>query len=130
MAIEPHFKNLGDIILELPIAVLEKNNTFKQHIHIPVFLKKHILLSGGWDERIYNWGQDDRDIMFSLIYGFNITKYGFIHKNFCIYHLWHENIFYQIGGKEQNVKNTQILNQNVNEKRKNIVNSYWRFKNE
>lgn len=130
LSIEPHFRKLGDIILEVPIAVLEKDGVFKSHIYIPVFLKKHLLLAGGWDERIYNWGQDDRDVMYSLIYGFNILKYSFVHKNFCIYHLWHENNFYKIGGKEQNKKNIEVLTKNVNEKRKNIVNSYWRFKNE
>jgi hypothetical protein len=86
-------------------------------------------MAGGWDERIYNWGQDDRDLMESIFYLHNVTKYRVTDKKFTIFHLWHEPVLYDNhGGLEQNTKNIQILNDNVKQERKNAINSYWKVR--
>lgn len=123
------FDILNDIIFEAPVAILDKKNEYKKFIHTSIFLKKHIIETGGWDERIYNWGQEDNDMKMSINFNQNIPLYTYTHKENCLYHVWHDNFYYRIDGEEGNKKNFSIRNENIITNRKNIVNSYWYKKN-
>lgn len=127
--IDQHFKTLGDMVFEVPILVLDENNHYKRYIHLPVFLKKHIMMVGGWDERIFNWGQDDRDVMQSIFFLLDVVIYRVTDKKNQIFHLWHEpKLYNEHGAKKQNIKNLEFLNDNIRQRRKNAINSYWNVK--
>lgn len=116
----------GDIILEPSIAILNQDKSLKKFIHTNILSKKLIIKAGGWDERIYNWGQEDHDLINFMFFTNKISKIRISNKEITIFHLWHENKLYEEhGGKERNKINLGIAKQSFLEKRVNAVNSYW-----
>jgi len=116
----------GDIILEPSIVILKEDGGFEKFIHTSVLFRKHIIKAGGWDERIFNWGQEDRDLISSIFFNNPISKITITNKLNTIFHVWHKNILYDKGGgKERNILNGKIAHENLTNNRVNIINSYW-----
>lgn len=124
------YRKLGEMTLEVPITVLRESGDFEKFIHTPIFLRRFLIYAGGWDERIFNWGQEDHDLIQSIFHFQNIPIHRYIHPMYNIFHLWHENILYNTGGgKERNKDNQAILKDNIVNKRENVINSYWKNDN-
>lgn len=115
-----------NIIFEPPIVILKEDGEFEKFIYTNVMPKKLIIKAGGWDERIFNWGQEDHDL---IDYVFNtnpVSIIRFTDKTNTIIHQWHDNKLYKIGRKKEgNEKNMEIKKENMNNNRKNMINSYW-----
>ena len=123
------FRVLGEITLEAPVFILKEDDSVEKFIYVAIFLKRFIVEVGGWDERIFNWGQEDHDIIESLYHHKRVPVHRFTHSLYNMVHLWHDNVFYKKGGEERNKKNIAIMKENIANDREDIVNSYWKSNN-
>jgi len=121
------FRLLGDIILRPHLVHLDKEGGVDFVDNNPYVLRKDtILRSGGWDERIYNWGKEDDDIVqrvmqYQKLIQISIRGFGYVH-------MWHPRTFSIKEEREVPMWKTEIMKDNFLTDGENLVNTYWKRK--
>jgi len=122
------FDIIGEMILRVLIAFLNKDGSIKSFGYTPYFLpRENIIMANGWDEKMFGWGKEEDDLI-ERIYRFQ----GLLEirvRNFNVIHLWHDNSFSsQYDNKDLSKNhNALIMLQNIKDRGTNIKNSYWRY---
>lgn len=118
------FRSLGAVILRLEVLYVDaEGKVYNRANPAYALLRPTILDIGGWDERMYNWGKDEDDLIWRIR-----KKMGLIQvsvKGFGYLHRWHERGFSK---KEEVLQghNFEIFQDNIANDAKNLVNSYWK----
>ena len=117
------FTSLGSIILRPTCHYMDENHEVSLITYSPyALLRTTVLMSGGWDERMYAWGKEEDDLLSRIIkyqnlYEVKVRGFGYVH-------LYHDNSFAEAWHKDPH--NTLIAQENYQNNGKNLVNSYWK----
>lgn len=122
--ITKYFLKQYNMILRIQIQKPDKENIFSSVTYAPyVVNKRHVIMVGGWDERIWGWGKDDDDIIE------RIKREGKVPEvkasGFKYNHIWHEPDWWAESEKIRPNKNIKFLTDNRDNRSRNAVNTAW-----
>lgn len=121
------FRALGAIVLRPELIYVDEDDKVYDHNSIPyVCLKKNIVDSKGWDERMFDWGKEEDDLILRLRRKQELAEFAV--KGFGYTHRWHDRKFSKNEEMEQG-NNYNILLDNIKNNGKNVVNTYWKIEN-
>lgn len=119
------FRALGKIILRPDLLYYDEKGDISDRQNVPYVLHRdEVIAIGGWDERMYNWGKEDDDIILRMRTQRDIIEV--MVRGFGYGHLYHERTFSEKEEVEQG-HNWEILKDNIRNNGKNVKNSYWSF---
>jgi predicted glycosyltransferase involved in capsule biosynthesis len=119
------FRALGRIILRPELLYYNKEGKVHKRFNVPYIVhREDVLKIGGWDERMYNWGKEEDDLILRLRTATGILEV--LVKGFGYVHLWHDRNFSEAEEIEQG-HNWEIMKDNIRNRGKNVLNSYWRI---
>ena len=120
------FRALGRIILRPELLYYNEKGEIENKANVPyVIHREDIMGIGGWDERMFNWGKEDDDLILRLK-----SQKGMIEvlvKGFGYSHIWHDRSFSEKEEMEQG-HNWEIMKDNMRTGGKNLLNSFWSTK--
>jgi hypothetical protein len=117
------FRALGRIILRPDLVYYDKEGNIEKRTNVPyVIHKDDIMAAGGWDERMYNWGKEEDDLILRLRATRDMIEV--IVKGFGYAHMWHDRSFSEMAEVEQG-HNWEIMKDNMRHGGKNLLNSFW-----
>lgn len=117
------FRALGRIILRLDLIYYDKEGQVIDRQNVPyVVHREDVMDIGGWDERMYNWGKEEDDLIHRLRTQRDIIEV--LVKGFGYGHMWHERSFSQKEELKQGY-NYEIMKDNMKYSGKNVKNSFW-----
>ena len=117
------FRALGKIVLRPDLVSYDQEGNITHRSNVPYVLNRDNIISvGGWDERMYNWGKEDDDIILRIRLQLDMIEV--LVRGFGYGHAWHERDF----SKKEEVSqghNYKIMLDNKEHDGKNVKNSYW-----
>ena len=119
------FRLLGMIIIRPHMIHMDREDEIDFVDNIPYILrKKNIYDSGGWDERFYDWGKEDDDIIQRIMKYQKLIQISI--RGFGYTHMFHERSFSVTQEKKVPLEKSNIMLDNYNTNGKNLVNSFWK----
>lgn len=119
------FVNIPEIVLRPQLAYREEDGEIDKINNVPFIVRKaDVIQIHGWDERLHGWGKEDDDIISRLIDVGNLICVSLLGRGVGYEHVWHTREFTKEYDGE-NTYNYMIAMDNVENKGKNLVNSFW-----
>lgn len=120
------FRSLGRIILRPDLLYYDKEGKIIDTQNVPYVIHRDDIINvGGWDERMYNWGKEEDDLILRLRAQMNMIQVSV--KGFGYGHMYHDRKFSEKEEVDQG-HNWEIMKDNMRHGAKNLVNSYWGVK--
>jgi len=119
------FRLLGMVVLRPHLIHMNENDDVESIDNVPYIIrKKNIYMSGGWDERFYDWGKEDDDIIQRIMKFQNLIQISI--RGFGYRHVHHERSFSLKEEREVPMWRSDIMFENFETNGKNLVNSFWK----
>ena len=118
------FEKLGIIILRLQLNCFDKEGYLTSLVpnYTPYVLhRQSIIIAHGWDERIFEWGKEDDDILTRIVNRQKIVHISVLGVGYD--HVWHDRSWAESGDKSNYAY--KICYDNDMNDGKNMVNTYW-----